>query len=228
MSERNPEPPRGTEKRRGARFRVVVPVEVRWEDAEGKSLKEKAEAREVNASGGLLEMQVRLEVGTRVGLTNLLTGETSEARVADLRRNREGAIVAVAVELRTPNEAFWGVNFQLRKTSAQLAQIGEVIKTGGVEPRILREFRDAVDYVRKTAWAVQEWQERQLKQHDPQTVIPLITAERIRRVTQLIQAILADLAAREVNRDTAGTAELFRAAESLHQRIGELFAEREA
>jgi hypothetical protein len=229
MSNPSSEPqPMRRENRRGARFRVVVPVEVRWQDAGGTSFKESAEAKEVNASGGLLEMRTYPPSGMRIELTNLLTSETSEARVTAIRRNKQGAIAGVGVELLVPSEIFWGVNFQLRTTSAQLARIGEAIKAGGVEPRILREFRDAVDYVRKTAWAVQEWQERQLKQHDPQTVIPLITAERIRRVTQLIRAILADLAAREVSRDTAGTEELFRAVESLHQRIAELFAERQA
>ena len=44
-----------------------------------------------------------------------------------------------------PNEAFWGVNFQLRKTTADLANIENAIGSGGLDPRILREFREAVD-----------------------------------------------------------------------------------
>jgi hypothetical protein len=217
-------PPYG-EKRRAARFGVFVPVEAKWSDSSGNTIKETGEAKEVNAVGGLLDMRRYPKVGTKLELTNLLSKETAEARLAGIRRTREGAVLGVAVELVEASESFWGVNFQLKKTSAQLAQIGEVIKTGGVEPRILREFRDAVDYVRKTAWAVQEWQERQLKQHDPQTVLPLITAERIRRVTQLSEAITADLAARELSRDTAGMEDLFRAVEGLYQRIAELFAD---
>src|SRR2546427_4939644 len=34
------------------------------------------------------------------------------------------------------------------------------------------------------SWAVQEWQERQSRQQDPLTVLPLLTAEGIRRATQ--------------------------------------------
>src|SRR5438105_14019500 len=56
------------------------------------------------------------------------------------------------------------------RTSSELVRIEQEIKSGGIDPRILEEFRDSVDYVRKTAWAVQEWQERQLQKHDPQTV----------------------------------------------------------
>jgi hypothetical protein len=113
-------------------------------------------------------------------------------------------------------------------TTAELVRVEQAIKSGGVEPRILREFRDAVDYVRKTAWAVQEWQERQLQKHDPQTVLPLLTAERIRRGTELSKAITADLAAYQVTRETIGIDEFFRAVESLHHRVADLFKDREA
>jgi hypothetical protein len=136
--------------------------------------------------------------------------------------------VGVAVELLVPNEAFWGVNFQLKKTSAELAKIERAIQSGSVEPGILREFRDAVDYVRKTAWAVQEWQERQLQQHDPQTVLPLLIIERIRRATQLNKAITTDLAAHDVTRETTGIEEFFRAVESLYQHVVDLFRDRHA
>jgi hypothetical protein len=79
-----------------------------------------------------------------------------------------------------------------------------------------------VDYVRKTAWAVQEWQERRLQKHDPQTVLSLLIAERIRRVTLLSQAVTADLTAYEVTRETTGIDELFRAVESLYQQVANL------
>jgi len=215
------------EHRRGSRFPVIVPVEVTWQDAVGKSVREPAQAKEVNAQGGLLDMRTYPGVGRQLGLTNLLSGEATEARVVAVRHSQEGGIRGIAVELLAPNEAFWGVNFQLRKTSDDLVKIEHAIKAGGVEPRILRAFRDAVDYVRKTAWAVQEWQERKLRKHDPQTVLPLITAERIRRATQLNRAIITDLTARDVTHETAGIDEFFQTVESLHQRAADLFRDRE-
>ncbi len=221
-------PARKEEHRRGRRFPVVVPVEATWQDAAGKNLREAAQANEVNAQGGLLDMQASPDVGSRLALTNLVSGEAIEARVVAIRRSQEGGIRGVAVELLVPNETFWGVNFRLRKTSDDLLKIENVIKSGGVEPRILRDFRDAVDYVRKTAWAVQEWQERQLQKHDPQTVLPLLTAERIRRATQLCKAITADFAAHDVTRETAGIDEFYRTVESLYRRVANLFKGREA
>jgi hypothetical protein len=216
-------PTRTPEQRRGNRFRVVVPIEASWKASGGGWVKQVAEALEVNASGGLLEMKTYPGAGSEITLKNMISGEEAQARVTAVRRAKDGTVLGVAVELTRASESFWGVNFQLRKTSTQLAKIEEAIKSGGVDPRILRDFRDAVDYVRKTAWAVQEWQERQLKQHDPHTVVPLIISERIRRATQLSKTIAADLAANDVTRDTAGIKEFFKAIESLYVQIASLF-----
>src|SRR5690242_2847723 len=217
--------PHTKEKRRGSRFPVIVFVEAKWQALNGENVKETAQAMEVSALGGLLEMKAFPRVGSELELTNLLSGETARARVVGTRLPKDGGAPKVAVELLPRSETFWGLNFQLRKTSAELVRIEQEIKAGGIDGRILEEFRDSVDYVRKTAWAVQEWQERQLQKHDPQTVLPLITSERIRRATQLSLAITTDLAAHEVTRETSGMRELYQAVESLYPRVASLFRE---
>ncbi len=167
-------------------------------------------------------------VGTQIELTNLASHETSQARVVGVRRNSEGRLLGAAIELFVPSETFWGVNLQLKKTCADLVRLEYDMRSGPVDSRILGEFRDAVDNVRKTSWAVQEWQERQSRQQDPQTVLPLLTAERLRRATQLCDAITADLAAHEVARETVGIDEFFQAAERVHQSLLDLFGDRKA
>src|ERR1700739_1157374 len=209
-------------------FPVVVPVKAEWQECSGKSIRESAQAKEVNAHGGLLDMKAYPAIGRQLERTNPISGEATQARVVAIRGSKDATTRGVAIEFLVPSDGFWGVNFQLRKTTAELVKVEQAIKSGGVEPRILREFRDAVDYVRKTAWAVQEWQERQLQRHYPQTVLPLITAERLRRGTELSKAIVADLAAYQVTRETIGIDEFFRAVESLHRRVAELFKDREA
>ncbi len=211
------------ERRRGIRFPVVVPVEAKWIEPGGKSFKEAAQAREVNVLGGLLEMRTYPSVGSQLELTNLLSGDKTQARAVAVRRSKEGQLREVAIELIVASESFWGLNFQLKKTSAELVKLEQAIKSGGLDARILMEFRDAVDYVRKTAWAVQEWQERQLQKHDPHTVLPLLTAERIRRGTQLSNAIVSDLASHEVTRDTPGIEEFFHAIARIYESLGNLF-----
>ena len=219
-----PPPPPKTDQRRGSRFPVIVPVQAKWQEASGRIVIENAQAREVNMQGGLLDMKIFPSVGSQLELTNLLSGETYRARVVAIRR-KDGHVLGVAVELLIPSDTFWGVNFQLKKTSAELLQLEQSMRTGGIDQRILMDFRDAVDHVRKTAWAVQEWQERQLQKHDPQTVLPLITTERIRRATQLSIAIRKDMEAHDVTRETTGMHEFYQAVESLYPRVANLFRE---
>jgi hypothetical protein len=216
-----PSPNSKTDQRRGSRFPVIVPVQSKWRDAIGRIVVENAQAREVNMHGGLLDMKTFPSVGSQLELTNLLSGETYRARVVGIRR-KDGQVLGVAVELIIPSETFWGVNFQLKKTSAELLQLEQAIRTGGLDPRILMDFRDAVDHVRKTAWAVQEWQERQITHHDTHTLLPLLTTERIRRAAQLGNAIVSDLTSHEVTRETPGLDQLFQAVQRMHQLLADL------
>jgi len=209
--------------RRSRRFAVISPIEATWQETNGKIVREPGRATEVNAQGGLLEMRIYPAVGSQIELTNLISHESSHARVVGVRRTSEGRLLGAAVELLIPSENFWGVNFQLRKTCSDLVKLEYEIRSGAIDPDVLREFRDAVDNVRKTAWAVQEWQERQLREQDPHTLLPLLVAERIRRATQLCNAILSDAAAHEVARETVGVQEFFQAVESVHESLRPLF-----
>src|SRR5579864_2721651 len=215
-------------KRRSRRFPFVSPVEATWQEANGKILREAGQATEVNAQGGLLEMKTYPAVGIQIELTNLLSHESLHARVVGVRRNAEGRLLGVAVELLVPSDTFWGVNFQLKKACADLVKLEYDMRSGTTDQRFLKEFRDAVDNVRKTAWAVQEWQERQSRHEDPQTLLPLLTAERVRRATQLCDAITAATAAHEVARETVGIDEFLQAVERVHQSLLDLFKDREA
>ena len=62
------------ERRKETRFPVSIPVEVNWKGADGAPISEEAVARQVNDHGGLLEMTNYPDLGSRVRLTNLLTG----------------------------------------------------------------------------------------------------------------------------------------------------------
>src|SRR5258708_11580877 len=92
-------------------------------------------------------------------LPNLVSGETYRAGVVAIRR-KDGRVLGVAVELLIASETFWGVNFQLKKTSAELLQLEHAMRSGGIDQRILLDFPDPVGHFRKTAWAGPEWRER--------------------------------------------------------------------
>jgi len=203
-------------------------VKVQWLEPRGAAVIEFAEAEEVNMHGGLLDMKGRPAIGSVIELTSLSSTKTASARVVSLRPSKKSEVLRVAVELLTPSETFWGVTFRLKKAIDDLLKLEKAIRSGGMDPRVLREFRDAVDYVRKTAWAIQELQERQAQQRDTATVRSLLTEERVRRATQLSKALASDLDSHEVTDGTTGTADLFRAIEGLYQRLAGLFKIRES
>ena len=215
-------------KRRSRRFPFVSSVEATWQEANGKIFRENGRATEVSAHGALLEMNTYPTVGIQIELTNLFSHEFSHARVVGVRRDAEGRLLGVAVELLVPSETFWGVNFQLKKACADLVKLEYDMRSGAIDQRVLKEFREAVDNVRKTAWAVQEWHERQLRSQDPRTVLPLLTAERIRRATQLCDAITTASIANEVTFTTVGIDEFLRSVEGVHQRLLEIVKDRKA
>lgn len=220
---KTPDAHRPEERRRSSRFSLVLPVAVRWRAPGNELVQVDAETKEGNSHGGLLEMKAHPTMGCDVELTNLISSEATRARVVAVRRSKHGSVFEVGVEFLVPSVVFWGMGFRLKKAASELRELDEALKSGSVDSRVLREFRDAVDYVRKTAWAVQEWQERQLQRRDTATVLPLLTAERVRRATQLSNAVVSDLKAHEATSETPGIEELFRAVEHLRDHLAGFF-----
>jgi len=203
------------ERRRSDRFPLVVPVSLKWPGLGGKTLQTEARALEGNTHGGFVKTSASLAVGSKVEVRNLVTGKTTSACVVRVRQDPTGETEGVAIAFTAASKDFWGPTFRLKKATAELRELEQEIRSGGFHPQVLRDFRDAVDYVRKTAWAVQEWQERQMQRRDTATVLPLLTVERVRRTVQLSQAILADFQAHQITEETPGIAELSEAMTSL-------------
>ena len=67
-----------------------------------------------------------------------------------------------------------------------------------VDPSILTDFRDAVNRVRNTAWAVEQYANSKHTETDPQTVLSVLAGERIRVAYQLCKLIQSDLANQDI------------------------------
>ena len=93
----------------------------------------------------------------------------------------------------------------------------------GCSPRVLSEFRDAVDSMRQTAWAVQQWTELQGQNRDPYTVLGVLSQERVRRATQIAKDLRMDLESLELGLETEGLSDLYHAVEDLGERLAPLF-----
>jgi hypothetical protein len=204
--------------RRSHRFALVLPLKVEWLTAGGSPFQQDAYAREVSATGGLLHMLNFPVPGQVLTITNPATGQTCQAKAIALRRSPEGEVLGMAVELISASETFWGLSFRIKKASNDLVKLEEALRAGGVDQQVLRDFRDAVDYARKTAWVVYEWQERQARHRDTATVLPLLASERVRRAIQLAQAIAADIDANRISADSPAVADLLQAVDQIQSR----------
>jgi hypothetical protein len=188
---------------------------------------EQAIAKQVNANGGQLEMHVYPDVGGRISLTNCLSAEGAEARVLAVPSSREGVSRGIVVELITPNETFWGVNLQVKKTSIELQKLEKALRSEGMDLRLLSEFRDTVDYIRTAAMAVQQLREYQLNGRDEEEVLAVLVGERIRRATNLCADLTADLESGRVTTDTKGVEELYKCLEQSCDRLRHVVKSRE-
>ena len=112
---------------------------------------------------------------------------------------------------------------RLERARKDMLDLAEAIKAGEIDPRVLREFRESVDHLRLTAWAVQQWLELQAQNRDAYSVLPLLTGERIRRATALNSDLTGELDAMEISFEAEGLKELFDSVNELRQRLGPLF-----
>lgn len=209
------------ERRKETRFPVSIPMQVSWKGADGVQVTEEGVARQVNAHGGLLEMANYPDLGTRVTLTNPLSGETMEARVLATPNSREGVAHGIIVELVSPDESFWGVSLQVKKAGVELQRLEKSLRTQNVDLRLLKEFRDAIDYLQAIAGSVQQTRQRQME-GDEESADSWLVGERIRRTINFCLEVIADFDAGRITEDTKGVPELLESVEQISQRFRSL------
>jgi hypothetical protein len=207
------------ERRKSRRFPVVVPIEVSWRGNDGVAMKEDAVARQVNANGGFLKMSAYPEAGARVTLANFISAQTAEARVLAGPSAREGVANGIIVELVVPSESFWGVDLQVKKTIVELQNLETALQGEDMDIRLVKEYRDAVEYIRAAAGTLEQLREGQFRGLDDGELLSELAADRIRRTVNLCMALIADLDAGRVKNESKGVDELFQVLERLHDRV---------
>jgi len=111
---------------------------------------------------------------------------------------------------------------RLQTATANLTELEQLVKSGDLDPRVLQEFRDSVDQIRATSWAVQQWIGLQDKSGDPYSLLPIMSAQRVRRATQLARDLAMDLESVEIGIETQGLKELFEAVSRVHELLAPL------
>ena len=112
---------------------------------------------------------------------------------------------------------------RLSAATSELHALEELVKSGDLDARVLHEFRNAVDHIRNTSWAVQQWVGATDRSADPYTLLPKLSAARVLRGTQLAHDLSLDLQTSEVGVETEGIRELFLAIDDLNRRLATIF-----
>jgi hypothetical protein len=124
----------------------------------------------------------------------------------------------------TPGNDQRSVSERLKAATDELQSLEQLVISGDCAPRVLGDFRNAVDSIRQTAWAVQQWNQLQQQHRDPYTVLGLLSQERVRRAAQLANDLAMDLDSLELGLETEGLQQLFEAIKGLYKRLAPLFS----
>lgn len=112
---------------------------------------------------------------------------------------------------------------RLLATTTALHELEKSVKSGDLDARVLGELRNAIDHIRYTALAVQDWYGAQHHSGDPYAVLSTLAAQRVRRAAQLAKDLTLDLENVEISLETQGLDDLYQAVDGLHRYLGRLF-----
>jgi hypothetical protein len=115
------------------------------------------------------------------------------------------------------------ISERLQTATAELQELERLVVSGNFSPRVLNDFRSAVDNIRQTAWTVQQWIGLQQEHRDPYAVLSALSTERVRRAIQINKDLAIDLQSLEIGFETEGLSALFAAVEELRDSLAPLF-----
>lgn len=112
---------------------------------------------------------------------------------------------------------------RLKRVTAELRDVQQLLTSSPeLDMRVLFEFREAVNHVRHTAWAVEQWLKLKQERGDTFSVLNMLAIERVRIASELCSGLLLDLDANEVSADTEGMERLVPAVKKLGDRLKSL------
>ena len=107
----------------------------------------------------------------------------------------------------------------LEQAIVELQRLHEILLGDDLEPRVLTDFRDALNRVRTAAWAAQQYVIRKETEQDSGSVLSLLVGERIRVTYQLCQAISDDLKRTDIDFQAGSLVQLHEATKALIEQL---------
>jgi len=115
---------------------------------------------------------------------------------------------------------------RLRRLTAELRSLELDLKSGQTPDKVqLQEFRNMLDNSRLTAWTVSELLNARERQEDIDKVRSFVVAERLRRATQMLKELGADIEREGLTWQTHGVQSLFEAVKLVQVHLLQLIEE---
>ena len=141
---------------------------------------------------------------------------TSSRREQDLR---PAIVVATRSNVTSESTSGSGAQSPLEQAIVELQRVHEILLAGDLDPRVLTDFRDALNRVRTAAWAAQQYVMRKETEQDSGSVLSLLAGERVRVTYQLCQAISDDLKRTDIDFQAGSLVQLHEATKALTEQL---------
>jgi hypothetical protein len=111
------------------------------------------------------------------------------------------------------------VRSRLEQAISELQGLHELLHSGELDAQILADFRDALNRVRNTAWAAQQYANRRASDEDSTDVLSFLARERIRATYHLCRAVNEDLKRTDVQFQRGSLIELHEIMKALTEEL---------
>ena len=111
---------------------------------------------------------------------------------------------------------------RLESAISELQGLHELLLSGDLDPRVLADFRDALNRVRTAAWAAQQYVARKETNEDSSSVLAFLVGERIRATYNLCQGLSDDLKRTDIKFQAGSLVQLHEVTKALTGQLNDI------
>jgi len=121
--------------------------------------------------------------------------------------------------VKCPSTPRAGIDERLENAIIELLALQELLAADEVDTHVLSDFRDALNRVRNTAWAVQQFIVSRLSDAVPASLASFLASERVRATFQLCRSVGSDLKREDIQFQKGQLAELYGVVTQLQEEL---------
>ena len=111
---------------------------------------------------------------------------------------------------------------RLESAISELQGLHELLLSGDLDPRVLADFRDALNRVRTAAWAAQQYVARKETDQDSSSVLSFLVGERIRATYNLCQGLSDDVKRTDIKLQAGSLVLLHEVTKALTEQLNDI------